>query len=516
MIETITIDGETLSLDAIARFVRHPSTRVALAKDAAERVRRSRAVVDDVLESKQTVYGVNTGFGRLAEKRIGPEQVRELQRNLVLSHSAGVGNALSPNETRLLMLLRANALAKGLSGIKLETLEALLAMLNGGVLPVIPAKGSVGASGDLAPLAHLAAVLIGEGKAVYAGREMSGAAALEKAHLRPVQLEAKEGLSLINGTQLIVAIGCRCVIAARSLLKHADVIAAMSIDALMGTDIAFDDRIHAARPHVGQRTSARNLRRLLAGSPIRESHRGPHCRKVQDAYSLRCAPQVHGAVRDALAYVERTLLIELNSATDNPLVFDGDGGAILSGGNFHGAPCALALDVLAVALAQLGAISERRIERLVNPDYSGLPPFLSRAAPGLNSGMMIAQVTAAALASENKVLAHPASVDSIPTSAGFEDHVSMGPSAARKAREVVMNVETICAIELMAAAQALEFHAPLHSSPVLEAARAALREFVSRLEADRALSPDIDKTVALVRDGELLRIAERVLGAPID
>jgi histidine ammonia-lyase len=520
--EPITIDGATLSLQAIAHFMRYPTTKVNVAPQAMERVKASRAVVEQALASGATVYGVTTGFGRLGEKRIAPGELRDLQRNLIRSHCAGVGAPLSANETRLIMLLRANALAKGFSGVRPETLDALVAMINGDVLPVIPAKGSVGASGDLAPLAHLAAVLIGEGRAVYHGAEVSGADALQRAGLAPIELEAKEGLSLINGTQLIVAIGIRSVLAARTLVREMDIIAAMSIDALMGTDVAFDDRIHLARAHPGQLSSARNLRRLLAGSFIRESHRGPHCRKVQDAYSLRCAPQVHGAVRDAMAYVEKVLTTELNAATDNPLVFPDEpgetsiNGNILSGGNFHGAPCALALDILAVAVSQLAAISERRIERLVNPDYSGLPPFLSKATPGLNSGMMMAQVTAAALVSENKVLAHPASVDSIPTSAGFEDHVSMGPAAARKAREVVINAETVAAIELLAAAQALEFHAPLQSSPPLEAVRAAIRTFVPPLAEDRPLSGDIAKALAFIRDGEMIREADRELRKPLE
>jgi histidine ammonia-lyase len=518
---TLSLDGASLRLDDLARVLRDPATRVELAPAARERVRASRGVVERALASGATIYGITTGFGRLAEKRIGPEETRALQRNLVLSHCAGVGDALPAAETRLLLLLRANALAKGLSGVREGTLDALVALLNAGVLPVVPEKGSVGASGDLAPLAHLAAVLIGEGRASVGGVEMPGAAALERAGLRPVVLEAKEGLSLINGTQLICALGAVATLGARALVRRADIVAALSLDALHGTDVAFDERIHAARPHAGQGASARNLRRLLAGSAIRESHRGPSCKKVQDAYSLRCAPQVHGAARDALAYVERALETELNAATDNPLVFPdpndpGAGGAVLSGGNFHGAPVALAMDVLSIAGAQVAAISERRIERLVNPDYSGLPAFLSRAAPGLHSGLMIAQVTAAALVSENKALAHPASVDSIPTSAGFEDHVSMGPHAARKAREVVRNAETVAAIELIAAAQAVEMSAPLRTSPPLEAARAALRERVPPLVEDRPLAADIAAALALIREHEVIRRVEAALGGALE
>ncbi len=522
-LEPLVIDGNSLTLAKVERFLRNPDVRVQLSPEAAQHVRASRATVEAALGSGATVYGITTGFGRLADKRVEPDQMRELQRNLVRSHSAGVGPPLAPEKTRLLMLFRANALAKGYSGVRLETLELLIAALNAHVYPVIPSKGSVGASGDLAPLAHLAAVLIGEGRAVYHGHEYSGGTALERAGLVPIQLEAKEGLSLINGTQLILAIGAGTAIASRSLVRHADLIAALSIDALMGTDTAFDERIHAVRPHPGQRLSARNLRRLLAGSAIRESHRGPECKRVQDAYSLRCAPQVHGAVRDALGYVEGVLEVELNAATDNPLVFPfpprgvaagatTTSASVLSGGNFHGAPVALALDVLAIGLTQLSAISERRVERLVNPDYSGLAPFLAGAEAGLHSGFMMAQVTAAALVSENKVLSHPASVDSIPTSAGFEDHVSMGPTAARKAREIATNAETVLAIELLAACQAIEFHAPLRSSEALERTRETVREFVPRLEHDRALSPDIERALVLVRNGELVRDAERVLG----
>jgi histidine ammonia-lyase len=510
----IAIDGESLTLEHIARILRAPEIRIAIAPAAAERVRESRRIVDSLVAEGKVAYGITTGFGRLADVTIPPAQVRDLQRNLIRSHCAGTGEPLSPAEARLLILLRANALAKGLSGVRLETLEALVALLNAEVIPLIPEKGSVGASGDLAPLAHLAAVLMGEGEALYRGARLSGGEALARAGLAPLALEAKEGLSLVNGTQMMTAIGAKAAVEARALVRQADVIAAMTVDALRGTDVAFDPRIHAARGHPGQISAAANLRSLIRGSEIRESHRGPHCHKVQDAYSLRCAPQVHGAARDALAYIEGVLARELNAATDNPLVFAADG-AVLSGGNFHGEPVALALDMLSIALAELGAISERRIERLVNPDYSGLPPFLVGAEQGLHSGFMMAQVTAAALVSENKVLAHPASVDSIPTSAGFEDHVSMGVTAARKAREVLRNVETVVAIELLAAAQALDFLRPLRSSPPLEAARAALRELVPPLGADRALAPDIQRAIALVGSGELLEAVERALGEPL-
>jgi len=517
---TLLLDGSSLTLASIDAFLRDPRTRVALTPEARARVEASRGVVDRAVAEGRTVYGITTGFGRLADRRISASEVAELQRNLIRSHACGTGAPLSAEETRLLMLLRANALAKGFSGVRLSTLEALVAALNAGLLPVIPEKGSVGASGDLAPLAHLALSLMGEGRAVLAGVEMPSADALSKAGLAPVSLEAKEGLSLVNGTQLILSVGARAAIRARRLALQADVIAALSVDALLGTDTAFDPRIHAVRPHAGQGAVARNLRRLLQGSAIRDSHRGPHCKRVQDPYSLRCAPQVHGAARDALAYVEATLALEANAATDNPLVFQPDDAhpedAVLSGGNFHGAPVSVACDVLAIAACQLGTISERRIERLVNPDYSGLPAFLSRGAVGLHSGFMMAQVTAAALVSENKVLAHPASVDTIPTSAGFEDHVSMGPSAARKAREVVLHVETVLAIEWLAAAQALDLHAPLETSAPLRAAHAALRERVPPLLGDRFLAPDIEAARRLLEEGAALSAAERALGGPLE
>jgi histidine ammonia-lyase len=386
------------------------------------------------------------------------------------------------------MLLRANVLAKGFSGVRLETLEALLAMLNGRVHPRVPSQGSVGASGDLAPLAHLALPLVGEGECVFEGRRLPGAEALRAAGLRPITLEPKEGLALINGTQLMTAVGGLAVLRALRLARAADVVGALTLDSLLGTDVAFDPRIHAERPHAGQQASARNLKKLLAGSALRESHR--HCGRVQDAYSLRCMPQVHGAVRDALDYSARTHLVEMNSATDNPMVFAATG-EILSGGNFHGQPVALAADVVAIASAQLAGISERRTERLVNPTLSGLPPFLAREG-GLHSGLMMAHVTAAALTSETKTLAHPASVDSIPTSAGKEDHVSMGPAAAWKASRAVGNLSRVLAVELLAACEAVEFHRPVRSSEALEAVVALVRESVPNHGQDRVLGPEIE------------------------
>jgi histidine ammonia-lyase len=503
----ILLDGNRLDLEAL-EAVSRGARPVALAPEAREAVVRARRVVDDAIAKGAPVYGVNTGFGSFSDVHIPADRLRELQQNLVRSHAAGVGEPLSEAETRALMLLRANVLAKGFSGIRLETLEALVAMLNRRVHPVIPSQGSVGASGDLAPLAHLALALSGEGSAVHDGRPLPGGEALRAAGLAPVTLEAKEGLALINGTQLMTAVAGLAFADAERLVRTADVLGAMSLDALHGTDVAFDPRIHAPRPHPGQAASARNLRKLLAGSAIRESHRD--CGKVQDAYSLRCIPQVHGAARDALAYVGATIGVEMNAATDNPMVF-AETGEMLSGGNFHGEPVAIAADVMAIAVAELGAISERRIERLVNPALSDLPAFLAREG-GVESGLMLAHVTAAALASENKGLAHPASVDSIPTSANKEDHVSMGATAARKAARVVANTARILGVEALAAAQALEFRKPLATSKGLDAAYRRLRERIPAYDRDRFLAPDLEVAGELVRTGALADSAAAVCG----
>jgi histidine ammonia-lyase len=503
----LLLDGQSLSLadlEAVAREHR----RVGLAPAAREAVARSRRVVDDAVEAGRVVYGVTTGFGNFADVVIPHDKLRQLQLNLVRSHAAGVGPAVGEAETRGLMLLRANVLAKGYSGVRPETLELLLAMLNAGVHPVVPSQGSVGASGDLAPLAHLAVALVGEGECQLAGRRLPSGEALRAAGLAPVELQAKEGLALINGTQLMTAIAGLALAEAWRLARTADVVGGLSLDALKGTDVAFDPRIHAARPHPGQGASARNLRRLLAESPIRDSHRD--CGKVQDAYSLRCMPQVHGAARDALAYVTRTVETEMNSATDNPMVFT-DPAELLSGGNFHGEPVAMAADVMAIAVSELGAISERRIERLVNPALSELPAFLTREG-GLQSGLMLAHVTAAALASENKSLCHPAVVDSIPTSANKEDHVSMGPIAARKAAQVTANVGRILAIEAIAACQGLEFLKPLATAPALDAVYRRLRSRIPAYDSDRLLAPEIEAVAERVRDGSLVREAEAICG----
>jgi histidine ammonia-lyase len=503
----LLLDGAALDLAGLESVARG-GRAVALTEPARDAVRASRRVVDDAVARGAVVYGVTTGFGNFADVHVPLDRLRELQLNLVRSHAAGVGTPLEEAETRALMLLRANVLAKGFSGVRLETLERLVAMLNRRVHPVVPSQGSVGASGDLAPLAHLALALVGEGECAVAGRRVPSAEALREAGLSPLVLEPKEGLALINGTQLMTAVGGLAVAEARRLVRSADVVGALSLDALGGTDVAFDPRIHAARPHPGQAASARNLRRLLEGSAVRESHRD--CARVQDAYSLRCMPQVHGAARDALGYVARVHVTEMNSATDNPMVF-ADTGEILSGGNFHGQPVALAADFLAIAAADLGAISERRTERLVNPALSGLPAFLAREG-GLHSGLMMAHVTAAALASESKALAHPASVDSIPTSAGKEDHVSMGPTAAWKAARVVANTARVLAVELLAACEALDFRRPLRSSVALEAVHARVRERVPGHGCDRVLGPEIEALAALLRTGAVLDAAEAGCG----
>ncbi len=501
----VHISGNDLSLDDLKAVVyeRRPAT---LSGEARKAVERARQVVEAKLDADEVAYAVNTGVGKLSDVRIAHHQVRELQVNLMHSHAVGVGEPLSEIETRAMMLLRANSLAKGHSGVRAVVIETLCEMLNRGVHPVVPSQGSVGASGDLAPLAHLGLVLIGEGKALVEGERVEGAEALRRAGIAPIALEAKEAVSLINGTQGMLAIGTLALLAAQTLVDSADVIGALTLDTLRGTDVAFDPRIHRARPHPGQIETAQNLSRLLEGSQIRESHR--ECGRVQDAYSLRCIPQVHGAVRDALAHCRRVFEIEMNSAVDNPLVFTAknDDGEIISGGNFHGEPLAFALDFLAIALSALAGISERRIERLVNPALNeGLPPFLAPGA-GLNSGFMMPQVTAAALVSENKVLAHPASVDSITTSGNKEDYVSMGMTAALKLRKILQNTTNVLAIEATAAAQAVDFLAPLKTSRPLQQAHDAIRAVCPRLEHDRSLAPDFARVAEVIAAGDLANI----------
>ncbi len=489
--DRVVIDGRSLSLDDVVAIA--DGAEVQLEPTARERIAASRRVVDQILRSGQVVYGVNTGFGKLAEVRISPDELGHLQLNLVRSHACGVGEPFPERTVRAMLALRANVLASGFAGCRPELVEAVLALLNHRIHPVVPSQGSVGASGDLAPLAHLALVLVGEGEALYEGERLPGGEALRRAGLSPVILQAKEGLALINGTQASAAVGTLAVHQAAMLVQAADTVAALSVDALKGTDAAFDPVIHRARPHKGQGESATRIFGLLQGSEIRESHRD--CGRVQDAYSLRCAPQVHGAARDAVEHVERLLSIEINSATDNPMVFPD--GRVISGGNFHGAPIAAPMDYLTATLTDLASISERRLARLVDHSLSGLPPFLTEHA-GLNSGFMMVQVSAAALVSECKTLSHPASVDSIPTSASQEDHVSMSTWAARKLSRVVGMLQQVLAMEYLAAVQGLEFHRPLHSSEPLERAVALLRNRVPRYEADRRHAPDIARAAELV------------------
>jgi histidine ammonia-lyase len=491
----ITLDGERLTLEDV-RAVAVSDEAVELAPAAREKMLRSRAVVERLAGGDAPVYAVNTGVGRLADIRIPSDELEQLQRNVVRSHCCGVGEPLARAEVRAMMLIRANVLAKGYSGIRPVVAERLCDMLNHDVTPVVPSRGSVGASGDLAPLAHMALVLIGEGEADVSGERLAGAEALRRAAIEPVTLRSKEGISLVNGTQAMLALGCLELAQAELLADTADVICAMTTDAQRGTPRAFHETIQHVRPHPGQARSAANLVRLLDASPLRASHLG--CGRVQDAYSLRCAPQVHGAVRDTLAEARRVFEIELNSAPDNPLVIDDE---ILSGGNFHGEPLALQLDYLAIALTALAGISERRVDRLVNPYLNeGLPPFLAEH-PGLESGLMMAQVTAAALVAEIRVLAGPASPGSITTSGNKEDFVSMGMTSALKLREVVRNTRRVLAIEALAAARALDFLKPLRTSPKLEAAGAA----IPRLAGDQPVSGAIERVDRLIADGVLAR-----------
>jgi histidine ammonia-lyase len=507
-VSPVAIDGERLTLEDLYRVV-FDGAEAEIPPAAFERMKASRAVIEKLAETGAAVYGVNTGFGKMASTRISRDEIRQLQLNLVRSHACGVGPPLNEHVTRAMLALRANAIAKAFSGVRPLVAETLVAMLNRGVLPVIPSQGSVGASGDLAPLAHLAQVAIGEGRATFRAREMPGAEAMRAAGIAPLVLEAKEGLALLNGTQAMLALAALALREAEIAVDTADVAAALSLDALRGSPAAFDPRIARVRSHPGHAITARNIERLNRGSEIRESHRSPEKDpRVQDPYSLRCAPQVHGAVRDALAQVRSTLAIEFNSATDNPLVFVSAGAesaAVLSGGNFHGQPLAMAADQMAVALATLGGISERRVEQMTNPQTSQLPAFLVREA-GLNSGFMIPQVTAAALASEMKPLAAPHSVDSIPTSANQEDYVSMGMGAARRLEPMLANLKYILAIELLAACQGIDLLAPLRTGPETRKAYDIVRAISARVDADRSLAPDIAAVAAEVAKGSFAAI----------
>lgn len=488
----LMIDGRSLRIEDVEAVARG-GEQVRLSPEAATRVRRSREVVEKILASGEVMYGINTGFGKLAEVRIPDDHLADLQLNLVRSHCVGIGEALPEEAVRAMLLLRANVLATGNAGCRVEVVNRVLAMLNAGIHPLVPSQGSVGASGDLAPLAHLAIVLVGEGKAFYRGKLMPGAEALEAAGLEPLRLEAKEGLALINGTQASAALGCLALARARRLVDAADIVAALSLDALAGTDAAFDPAVHQARPHPGQMRSAARMQKVLEGSAIREDHR--ECGRVQDAYSLRCAPQVHGAARDALEHAWKVLEIEINSATDNPMVFPD--GRVISGGNFHGAPIAAVFDYLALSLVDLASISERRLARLVDASLSGgLPAFLTEK-PGLNSGFMMMQVSAAALVSEGKTLAHPASVDSIPTSASQEDHVSMSTWGARKLLLITDLLRRVLGMEYLGAVQGIEFRRPLKTSPPLEEAISRLRGEIPRLGVDRFLSAEMEKAAEI-------------------
>ncbi|MCZ7602930.1 MAG: histidine ammonia-lyase [Melioribacteraceae bacterium] len=513
----LKIDGKSLTLEKIDFFLKENPT-VELTNDAKKKVNKARALVENWVAEDKVVYGVTTGFGEFANVKISKDENDQLQENLIVSHATGVGENLPPFIVKIMMLLRANALASGHSGIRLETLQLLIDMMNKNIIPVIPSQGSVGSSGDLAPLAHLVLGMIGKGKVqVFKNVDeetdkftntISSKSALKKHGLMPVKLKAKEGLALINGTQMMTAFASVICNRARKLNKLADGSAALSHESLRATDKAYDPRLHKLRPFPGQITTAKNMLELIKGSEIRKSHLENDPR-VQDSYSIRCIPQIHGASRDAIDYVCSKVEIELNSVNDNPLIFP-EQGDHREGGNFHGQPMALAMDFMSIALAELASVSERRIERLVNGSLSQLPRFLTEHG-GLNSGLMIAQYTAAALVSENKTLAHPASVDSIPTSANQEDHNSMGSIAARKCFEILKNVETVIAIEYLTAAQGIEFLKPLKPGKGTQVLYKKIRTQVKPLKKDRILYDDIQKVIQLVRGGELLKSVEKVV-----
>lgn len=503
----LKLSGSNLSAHDVVQSIRQ-NWSVTLDETQLDKVSQARELVVQLIGQDKPIYGINTGFGLLANTSISMENVAVLQRNLILSHSCGVGEPFSEEVVKAMMILRANALMKGHSGIRPQVIELLVELVNRNVTPLIPSQGSVGASGDLVPLAHMSAVLLGAGQAYYDGKLYSGAEALERAGLTPVVLEAKEGLALINGTQAMTAQGVKALYDGDILLKTADVSSSLTLEALCGIPNAFDERVHALRSHYGQGAVAANLRNLLGASKLVY---GREHEKIQDAYSLRCIPQVHGASKDAYRYVAGVLNTEINSVTDNPILFPEDGD-VISAGNFHGQPVALALDFLGIAMAEIGNITERRIERLVNPQLSGLPPFLSEAS-GLNSGYMIIQYTAAALVSENKVLAHPASVDSIPTSANQEDHVSMGSISARKLGSILANVQNIVAIEILCACQGLEFRDKSKLAPATKAVYDLVRTYVPPLKEDRFLEPEIKVARELVTSGKILRAVEAKIGS---
>lgn len=505
--KTVHLSKEGMTLDHLIAIARQ-GAGVRLTKKAEKSIVDCRKLIEKWVKERKTIYGVTTGFGALSNVTISPKDARRLQENILQSHAAGVGDILGDETVRAVMALRIKDFARGNSGIRLETVRHLIELLNQGVCPVVPEKGSVGASGDLAPLAHLALVLIGMGEATVAGRKVSGRTALRKCGLKPIELDSAEGLALVNGTQVMTATGGLAVYDAINLSKLTDIAAAMSLEVLMGSRTEFDSRIQQARPHPGQAAAADNMARITHNSEIITSHED--CSRVQDAYTLRCSPQVHGASKDGIAYTKKVIETEMNSSTNNPLIFP-ESNEFLLGGNFHGQPIALALDFLCIAIAELSNISERRIERLVNPMLSGLPAFLVSDG-GLNSGFMIAQYTAASLVSENKVLSHPACVDSIPTSANKEDHVPMGSISARKCRDIVKNTEHVVAIELLCAAQALDLFTNLKPGEGTLAAYRAIRKKIPHLDSDRILSKDIESARDLMRSGEILKSVERKVG----
>ncbi len=513
----LVIDGKSITLEKIEKFIRE-NRRVVLSNDAKKRINRSRALIEKWIKEDKVIYGVTTGFGEFSNVKISERDTETLQRNLIVSHAACVGENLPPHIVKIMMLLRANALARGNSGIRLSTLQHLIDMINCNIIPIIPSQGSVGSSGDLAPLSHLVLAMIGEGDVqiiknvvedtAVNSKIFSSKSAFKKFDLAPVKLGAKEGLALINGTQMMTAFAAWICIEAKKIIRTADISAALSHEALRGTDKAYDLRLHRLRPYAGQISTAKNLLALLAGSQIRSSHIHNDPR-VQDSYSIRCIPQIHGASRDAIDYAASRIKVELNAVTDNPLIFADDGDHI-EGGNFHGQPIALAMDFMSIALSELANVSERRIERMVNGSLSQLPRFLTSKG-GLNSGLMIAQYTAASLVSENKVLAHPASVDSIPTSANQEDHNSMGSIAARKCFQILKNVQAVIAIELLTAAQGVEFLKPLQCGLGTKKAYQSIRKVVPPLRQDRVLYKDIQKILQLVKNGDILRAVERTI-----
>jgi histidine ammonia-lyase len=505
--QTIILDGEHFQLEELVDIARN-GKGIAISTSSESRIKKARILVDRWVNNGERIYGITTGFGALSDVTISLADTRRLQKKILFSHAAGMGNKMADDVVRAMIALRVNDFCRGNSGLRLPTIEMLADLLNCGIVPLVPEKGSVGASGDLVPMAHLSLVLIGEGEAFVDGIRMAGAQALASRSMKPMELAAGEGLALINGTQFMIALGCLALHDALNLCKHADIAASMSLETLMGTRAAFDPRIHQARPHQGQILAARNMLKITQNSEIISSHED--CSRVQDAYSLRCSPQVHGASWDAFAYVDKVIRVEMNSSTENPLIFP-DSEEFLSGGNFHGQPLALACDFLGIAIAELANISERRIERLVNPYLSGLPAFLVEDG-GLNSGYMIAQYAAAALVSENKVLAHPASVDSIPTSANKEDHVSMGAFAARKCRDIVQNTEEVIAIELLCGAQAIDLFTNIKAGDGTLAAYETIRQHVDYMKEDRLLSKDIATVKALLEKGAIVKAVETAVG----